>query len=188
MPWTPPSTRRILLLALAVLTVGLGLLSLLAGWSDSPAIRLLQGIAVFGLGVVIVGGAVVTGGRITGGGAVVAVVVAGTEGGVWVTVRPGAVVVPVVSTGFVAIGVTGVVAVGPVVVGVFAEVVVEVSFVLAPSLAAAAVAEWLWGAVTTVDGDSGYGVVGAAAAEVPADVDGGGGGVTCATALVGGGG
>jgi predicted Zn-dependent protease with MMP-like domain len=59
MPWTPPSTRRILLTALAALTIGLGVVSLIAGFSDSFAIRLLQGIAVFGLGAAVVGGAVV---------------------------------------------------------------------------------------------------------------------------------
>lgn len=59
MPWTPPSTRRILLTALAALTVGLGVVSLLVGFSDAFAIRLLQGIAVFGLGAAVVGGAVV---------------------------------------------------------------------------------------------------------------------------------
>jgi predicted Zn-dependent protease with MMP-like domain len=47
------------LCALAALTVGLGAVSLLAGFSESPPVRLLQGIAVFGAGAVIVGGAVV---------------------------------------------------------------------------------------------------------------------------------
>jgi len=54
-----PPTRRILLSALAALTVGLGAMSLIAGYSESPPVRLLQGIAVFGAGAVIVGGAVV---------------------------------------------------------------------------------------------------------------------------------
>jgi predicted Zn-dependent protease with MMP-like domain len=54
---TPPSARRILLSALAALTAGLGVLSLIAGFSDSFAVRLLQGIAIFGLGAVILGGA-----------------------------------------------------------------------------------------------------------------------------------
>jgi predicted Zn-dependent protease with MMP-like domain len=58
-PWTPPSTRRILLAAVAALTVTLGLMSLIAGFSDSLAIRLVQGLAVFGLGAAVVGGAVV---------------------------------------------------------------------------------------------------------------------------------
>jgi predicted Zn-dependent protease with MMP-like domain len=55
----PPTTRRSLLSALAALTVGLGAVSLIAGFSESPPVRLLQGIAVFGAGAVIVGGAVV---------------------------------------------------------------------------------------------------------------------------------
>jgi predicted Zn-dependent protease with MMP-like domain len=55
----PPTARRILLSALAALTVGLGAVSLIAGFSESPPVRLLQGIAVFGAGAVIVGGAVV---------------------------------------------------------------------------------------------------------------------------------
>ncbi|MBV9004794.1 MAG: metallopeptidase family protein [Solirubrobacterales bacterium] len=55
----PPTPRRILLSALAALTVGLGAVSLIAGFSDSFPLRLLQGIAVFGAGAVIIGGAVV---------------------------------------------------------------------------------------------------------------------------------
>ena len=55
----PPTLRRILFSALAALTVGLGAVSLIAGFSDSFPIRLLQGIAVFGAGAVILGGAVV---------------------------------------------------------------------------------------------------------------------------------
>jgi predicted Zn-dependent protease with MMP-like domain len=55
----PPTPRRILFSALAALTVGLGAASLLAGFSDSFPVRLLQGIAVFGAGAVIIGGAVV---------------------------------------------------------------------------------------------------------------------------------
>ena len=55
----PPTPRRILFSALAALTIGLGAASLIAGFSDSFPIRLLQGIAVFGAGAVIIGGAVV---------------------------------------------------------------------------------------------------------------------------------
>jgi predicted Zn-dependent protease with MMP-like domain len=55
----PPTVRRILFSALAALTIGLGAASLIAGFSDSFAVRLLQGIAVFAAGAVIVGGAVV---------------------------------------------------------------------------------------------------------------------------------
>jgi predicted Zn-dependent protease with MMP-like domain len=55
----PPTVRRILLSALAALTIGLGAISVLAGFSESFPVRLLQGIAVFAAGAVIVGGAVV---------------------------------------------------------------------------------------------------------------------------------
>ncbi len=55
----PPTIRRILLSAVAALTVGLGLVSVLAGFSDSFPLRLVQGVAVFGAGAVILGGAVV---------------------------------------------------------------------------------------------------------------------------------
>jgi predicted Zn-dependent protease with MMP-like domain len=55
----PPTIRRILFSALAALTVGLGAASLIAGFSESFPVRLLQGIAVFSAGAVIVGGAVV---------------------------------------------------------------------------------------------------------------------------------
>jgi predicted Zn-dependent protease with MMP-like domain len=58
-PWTPPSTRRILLAALAALTLSLGVVSLVFGFSDDQAVRLLQGLAVFGLGAMVLGGAVV---------------------------------------------------------------------------------------------------------------------------------
>ncbi len=55
----PPTLRRILFSALAALTIGLGAASLIAGFSESFPVRLLQGIAVFAAGAVIVGGAVV---------------------------------------------------------------------------------------------------------------------------------
>ena len=58
MPGTPPTLRRTLFSALAALTVGLGAASLIAGFSDSFPVRLLQGLAVFGAGAVIIGGAV----------------------------------------------------------------------------------------------------------------------------------
>jgi predicted Zn-dependent protease with MMP-like domain len=54
-----PTPRRILFSALAALTIGLGAISVIAGFSDSFAVRLLQGLAVFAAGAVIVGGAVV---------------------------------------------------------------------------------------------------------------------------------
>jgi predicted Zn-dependent protease with MMP-like domain len=59
MPGSPPTIRRVLLSALAALTVGVGAGSLIAGFSDSIAVRLLQGLAVFGAGVVVIGGTVV---------------------------------------------------------------------------------------------------------------------------------
>jgi predicted Zn-dependent protease with MMP-like domain len=59
MPGSPPTVRRILGSALAALIVGLGAVSLVAGFSDSFAVRLLQGIAVFAAGAVIIGGTVV---------------------------------------------------------------------------------------------------------------------------------
>jgi predicted Zn-dependent protease with MMP-like domain len=54
MPGQPPTTRRILASALAALTLGFGAASLLIGFSDSLPVRLLQGIAVFGAGAVII--------------------------------------------------------------------------------------------------------------------------------------
>jgi predicted Zn-dependent protease with MMP-like domain len=54
-----PTPRRILFSALAALTVGLGAVSLIVGFSDSFAVRLLQGLAVFGAGAVIIGSAAV---------------------------------------------------------------------------------------------------------------------------------
>ncbi len=58
MSGSPPTIRRILGAAAAALTVGLGVASLMAGFSSVFLVRLLQGIAVFGAGVVIVGGTV----------------------------------------------------------------------------------------------------------------------------------
>jgi predicted Zn-dependent protease with MMP-like domain len=56
----PPTTvRRILVCALASLTVGLGLVSLFAGPTDSVLMKLLKGVAIFGAGAVVLGGAVV---------------------------------------------------------------------------------------------------------------------------------
>jgi predicted Zn-dependent protease with MMP-like domain len=56
---TQPTLRRILASALAALIVGLGVISLISGFSDTTAVRLLQGLAVFGAGVVIIGGTAV---------------------------------------------------------------------------------------------------------------------------------
>jgi predicted Zn-dependent protease with MMP-like domain len=59
MSGSPPTTRRILFAALAALVVGLGAASLIAGISGPFPLRLLQGLAVFGAGAVIIGGTVV---------------------------------------------------------------------------------------------------------------------------------
>ena len=59
MPGQPPTLRRILFAAVAALTIGLGAVSVVTGFSDSPPIRLLQGIAIFGAGAAIVGSVVV---------------------------------------------------------------------------------------------------------------------------------
>jgi predicted Zn-dependent protease with MMP-like domain len=54
-----PTLRRVLLAAMAALTVGFGAVSLVTGFSDSFPVRLLQGIAIFAAGAAIIGGAVV---------------------------------------------------------------------------------------------------------------------------------
>ncbi len=59
MSGSPPTLRHILTSALAALTIGLGVVSLLAGFSPSFPLRLLEGIAVFGAGAVIVGAAAI---------------------------------------------------------------------------------------------------------------------------------
>jgi predicted Zn-dependent protease with MMP-like domain len=59
MQFKPTSLRRILFSAVAALTIVLGAMSLISGFSDTPGVRLLQGLAVFGLGAAVVGGAVV---------------------------------------------------------------------------------------------------------------------------------
>jgi predicted Zn-dependent protease with MMP-like domain len=58
MSGSPPTTRRVLLSALAALTVGFGTVSVIAGFSDSFPVRLIQGLAVFAAGAVIIGGTV----------------------------------------------------------------------------------------------------------------------------------
>jgi predicted Zn-dependent protease with MMP-like domain len=58
-PGSPPTARRIVFATLAALTVGLGAVSLIAGFSDQFAVRLLQGVAVFAAGALVIGGAVV---------------------------------------------------------------------------------------------------------------------------------
>jgi predicted Zn-dependent protease with MMP-like domain len=59
MQLSPPNGRQVALAALAALMAGLGVVTLATGFSSSPAVRLLQGLAVFGLGVLIVVGVVV---------------------------------------------------------------------------------------------------------------------------------
>jgi predicted Zn-dependent protease with MMP-like domain len=54
-----PTLRRVLLSAAAALAVGLGAVTLVLGFSDSFPLRLLQGVAVFAAGAVVIGGAVV---------------------------------------------------------------------------------------------------------------------------------
>ena len=54
---SPPTLRRTLVSALAALTVGVAVISLIGGFSPSFPVRLLQGLAVFGAGVVVIGGA-----------------------------------------------------------------------------------------------------------------------------------
>ena len=58
-PSQPPTVRRILFAAVAALTIGLGAVSLVTGFSDSPPLRLLQGIAIFGAGAAIIGSVVI---------------------------------------------------------------------------------------------------------------------------------
>jgi predicted Zn-dependent protease with MMP-like domain len=55
----PPTTTRVLISAVAALTIGLGVVSVIFGFSDDFPVRLLQGIAVFGAGAAVIGGAVV---------------------------------------------------------------------------------------------------------------------------------
>ena len=53
-----PTLRRVLLSAAAALVVVLGAITLVIGFSDSPPLRALQGLAVFAAGAVVIGGAV----------------------------------------------------------------------------------------------------------------------------------
>jgi predicted Zn-dependent protease with MMP-like domain len=55
----PTTIRRIVLCALAALSLGLGAVSLIVGFSTSPAVRLIQGVAVFAAGAALLGGATV---------------------------------------------------------------------------------------------------------------------------------
>jgi predicted Zn-dependent protease with MMP-like domain len=58
-PGQPPTLRRILFAAVAALTIGLGAVSVVTGFSDSPPVRLLQGVAIFGAGAAIIGSVVI---------------------------------------------------------------------------------------------------------------------------------
>ena len=53
-----PTLRRVLLSAAAALAVGLGTVSVAVGFSDSFPVRLIQGIAVFAAGAIVLGGVV----------------------------------------------------------------------------------------------------------------------------------
>ncbi len=57
MAGSPPTLRRILFSAIGALTIGLGAASLIAGFSDSFPLRLLQGLVVFAAGAFVIGGA-----------------------------------------------------------------------------------------------------------------------------------
>jgi predicted Zn-dependent protease with MMP-like domain len=59
MPGQPPTLRRILFAAVAALTIGLGAVSVVTGFSESPPVRLLQGVAIFGAGAAIIGSVVI---------------------------------------------------------------------------------------------------------------------------------
>ena len=54
-----PTARRIVISALVALTVGVGVVTLFVGSSQSLPVKLLQGIAVLAAGALIIGGAVV---------------------------------------------------------------------------------------------------------------------------------
>jgi len=54
-----PTTRRVLLAAVGALTIGLGAVTLITGFSAEPAVRVIQALAVFAAGAAIIGGGVV---------------------------------------------------------------------------------------------------------------------------------
>jgi predicted Zn-dependent protease with MMP-like domain len=58
-PPSQPTTRRVLLAAVGALTIGLGAVTLFAGFSAEPVVRIIQALAVFGAGAAIIGGGVV---------------------------------------------------------------------------------------------------------------------------------
>src|ERR1700752_1647755 len=58
----PPSPRRVLLSAFVALALGVGALSLFVdGFSNSVIVRLVQGVAVFGFGALVIGGVILLG-------------------------------------------------------------------------------------------------------------------------------
>ncbi len=59
MSGSPPPLRRIVISALAALALGVTVATLVGGFSASPAVRLLQGLAVLAAGAVLIGGAAV---------------------------------------------------------------------------------------------------------------------------------
>jgi predicted Zn-dependent protease with MMP-like domain len=59
MPGEQPTLRRVLFSAMGALTVGLGAVSLVTGFSDSYPLRLLQLVAIFAAGAVVLSGVVV---------------------------------------------------------------------------------------------------------------------------------
>ncbi len=58
-PAHEPTARRVLLAAMGALTVGLGAVTVITGFSAEPAVRVIQALAVFAAGAAIIGGGVV---------------------------------------------------------------------------------------------------------------------------------
>jgi predicted Zn-dependent protease with MMP-like domain len=58
-PANEPTARRVLLAAMGALTVGLGAVTVITGFSAEPAVRVIQALAVFAAGAAIIGGGVV---------------------------------------------------------------------------------------------------------------------------------
>jgi predicted Zn-dependent protease with MMP-like domain len=54
-----PTLQRILIAAAAALTVGFGGVSLITGFSQSAPVRMIQGVAVFAAGAIVLGGVIV---------------------------------------------------------------------------------------------------------------------------------
>jgi predicted Zn-dependent protease with MMP-like domain len=58
-PADQPTTRRVLLAAVGAMTIGLGAVTVITGFSAEPAVRVIQALAVFAAGAAIIGGGVV---------------------------------------------------------------------------------------------------------------------------------